>query len=213
MPTYLSAEAAALKLEVSRATLYSYVSRGLVRSRAVQGKQRREYFASDIERLVREKTGRRDPAAAARRTLFVDGLPVLGSTLTLIDGGQLYYRGQDAVQLSRSARFEEVVTLLWEGPLESVVARLGSRQRAALAKLPFIPAAQVRLAAAGSQDSGASDLSPTGVRRSGSRIMAELALLAAGTDRGRGGRGADALRRMADETTARRARCGPHLMC
>jgi citrate synthase len=183
MPTYLSAEAAALKLDVSRATLYAYVSRGLIRSRAVKGERRRKYAVSDIERLVREKSGRRDPAAAARRTLFVDGLPVLSSSLTLIDGGRVYYRGQDAVLLSRTTSFERVVALLWDGPLEPSVARVSSRERAALEKLPFIAAAQVRLARAGSDDPGALDLSPQAVRRSGSRIIAELALLAARSER------------------------------
>ncbi len=181
MPTYLSAEAAAAKLEVSRATLYAYVSRGLIRSRAVKGERRRRYVASDIERLAREKFGRRDPAASARQTLSVAGLPVLSSSLTLIDGGQLYYRGQDAVTLSRTASFERVAALLWGGPFTWAPA--GSRERAPLAELPFSAAAQARVARAGSADSAASELSADGVRRSGARIIAELALVAAGSER------------------------------
>jgi citrate synthase len=108
-------------------------------------------------------------------------LPVLSSSLTLIDRGQLYYRGQDAVALSRTASFERVAALLWGGPLTSAAA--SSPERAPLSVLPFTAAAQARLASAGCADPGASELSADGVRRSGSRIIAELALVAARCER------------------------------
>src|SRR5690606_28552455 len=102
--THLSATAAAQRLGVSRATLYAYVSRGLIRSRAVPGRRAREYAREDVERVAAQTRGRRDPLGVARRALEIDGLPVLSSALCLIDGGRLYYRGRDAVELSRTAR-------------------------------------------------------------------------------------------------------------
>jgi citrate synthase len=38
---------------------------------------------------------------------------VLDSAITLIADGRVYYRGRDAVELARSARFEQVANLLW----------------------------------------------------------------------------------------------------
>jgi citrate synthase len=47
---------------------------------------------------------------------------VLESALTLIDRGRLFYRGRDAVELSRTATFEEVASLLWSGVTENAAA-------------------------------------------------------------------------------------------
>ncbi len=59
---YLSAGRAAEELGISLATLYAYVSRGMVRSEAVEGKGRaRRYRAEDIRRLKERKERRRDP--------------------------------------------------------------------------------------------------------------------------------------------------------
>ncbi len=88
-------------------TLYAYVSRGmLTRHRAPDG--RRSLFErAEIERL----------AARSRRGGRAAGLEVIVDTsITRIDPeGGLYYRGQDATQLARERRFEEVAELLWGG--------------------------------------------------------------------------------------------------
>src|SRR5215211_5846205 len=92
---YLSAERAARELGVSLATLYAYVSRGMVRSEAVEGKRRkRRYRAEDVRRLKERKRRRRDPDGGAQGALYW-GTPVLESGITLIDGAGLYYRGRD----------------------------------------------------------------------------------------------------------------------
>src|SRR4028118_2236895 len=63
---YLTAREAAQELGVSVATLYAYVSRGLVRSEAIGGKRRyRRYRAEDIRRLKERKEQRRDPGRAS----------------------------------------------------------------------------------------------------------------------------------------------------
>src|SRR5215204_4680292 len=49
---YLTAREAAGELDISTATLYAYVSRGLIRSEATGGKRRdRRYRAEDVSRL------------------------------------------------------------------------------------------------------------------------------------------------------------------
>src|ERR1044071_8724493 len=52
MSTHLSASVAAQRLGVSRATLYAYVSRGLIRSRPARGRRAHEYAREDVERLA-----------------------------------------------------------------------------------------------------------------------------------------------------------------
>ena len=44
---YLSAREASAELAISQATLYAYVSRGLLRSEAVDGRRERRYRADD----------------------------------------------------------------------------------------------------------------------------------------------------------------------
>ena len=39
-------------------------------------------------------------------------MPVLESSITLIDGGHLYYRGYDAVELARTRSIAEVASLI-----------------------------------------------------------------------------------------------------
>src|SRR5438874_13660611 len=108
MPDLTAAEAAEY-LGVSRETLYAYVSRGLIVSEpSAEGRERR-YPIWALDELRARRAERREPAAAALRW----GTPVLESALTLISDGRLFYRGRDAVALSRGASFEEVAALLW----------------------------------------------------------------------------------------------------
>ena len=86
----LSAEEAARRLGVRRATLYAYVSRGLIRSESQEGTRERLYHAEDVDLLVRRRSGRRDPARMARAKQFVyDGLaagdlkPIVARTFSL----------------------------------------------------------------------------------------------------------------------------------
>ncbi len=111
-PTLSATEAAAL-LGVSRATLYAYVSRGLVASSPGPGPSRaRRYPRADLDAFVQRRARSRDRELAAHDSLH-RGLPVLDSALTLIEGGRCFYRGRDVVQLSRTETFERVAGLLW----------------------------------------------------------------------------------------------------
>jgi citrate synthase len=106
-----STEAARL-LGVTRQTLYSYVSRGLLRARLAPAGKGKLYARGDVERLAARAAQGRKPRAAARRTLDF-GLPVLESALTLIADGELWYRAQRATVLAEHSTLEEVAGLLW----------------------------------------------------------------------------------------------------
>src|SRR5260370_4859654 len=132
---HLSAVEAAAALGVRPATLYAYVSRGLLRSeRDPQGRGRR-YPAEDVEALARRAAGRRDPRQAARGALDW-GMPVLDSRLTLIADGRVYYRGHDAVELARTGEtLERVAALLWLGDLAAPLPPAAPRRPADLPRL------------------------------------------------------------------------------
>ncbi|WP_262296245.1 citrate/2-methylcitrate synthase [Microvirga sesbaniae] len=110
-----SAGEASSRLGISRASLYAYVSRGLVRSFASPHDPRQRLYAvEDVERLAERKARFRRPAVAAATALDW-GLPVLETRITQITDGHLLYRGQDAVALSRTATLEAVARLLIGG--------------------------------------------------------------------------------------------------
>lgn len=179
---WISAAEATRLLKVSRATLYAYVSRRLVRSEAVPGRSReRRYAREDVERLRSRAEERRNPAKAAEHALRW-GVPVLESAITLIAGGKLFYRGHDTAELARTRSLEEVAALLWTGDMSAdifdtplhVIA--GS---ASTADLPFVNRAQSILPLVAARDSLAFDLRPRAVAQTGWRIVNLLTSVAA----------------------------------
>lgn len=121
----LTSAQAAARLGVKPATLYAYVSRGLIERHPSPDGRTSLYDPSDLARLERRSTRR-------------GGSPteiVVASELTLIDGegGRLYYRGLDPVEACRSRRFEEIAGWLWTGNFDGTgVWR--AEKRAAVAK-------------------------------------------------------------------------------
>jgi citrate synthase len=103
---FLTAAQAAQRLGVKPATLYAYVSRGVLRrDRAADG--RSSLFESEeVERLARRGRPRR-PAGVADITVE--------SAITDIAGDRLRYRGLDVIRLATSRTFEDVAELLWTG--------------------------------------------------------------------------------------------------
>ena len=170
---WLSAAEAARRLGVKRETLYAYVSRGLVRSTPKGGRTRaRLYAREDIERARRRAEDRRDPASIATHALS-HGSPVLESSITLIERGRLFYRGQDAVELSRTRSITEVASLVWRGTFDAF-PRASTRRRAELAatrRLAFVARVQSLLAAASARDPLAFDLRAESVVAAGRRIL------------------------------------------
>src|SRR5262245_3796492 len=110
-PVWLSAAEAAAALGVTRATLYAYVSRGYIRSQPMPGSSReRGYARDDVERVRRRTEERRHPDKAAARALQ-GGMPILESSIALIDGERLYFRGLDAMALARAQSVRDVASL------------------------------------------------------------------------------------------------------
>jgi citrate synthase len=197
----MTAEEAAARLGVSRATLYAYVSRGHIRSQATAGTSRaRAYAREDVERLRQRNEGRRDPEKAAAGALRW-GVPVLESAITLIDGRGLYYRGHDAVTLARTKSVEEVAALIWGTGLEAEGGGLRSeglrsprgetprnarndRPRSTRStrntRMGFVGRAQEALAREAAGDPGAFDLRPARVAAAGARILDTVVAAATG---------------------------------
>src|SRR5437868_6579541 len=110
----MTAQSAASRLGISRATLYAYVSRGLVHAHPDENDPRRRlYSADDINRLAGNKARGRKPSVIAASTLDF-GLPALSSGITLIEGGRLFYRGRDIAAFAADATLEETARLLWQ---------------------------------------------------------------------------------------------------
>ena len=110
MADYLTAAEAARRLGVKPATLYAYVSRGVLsRVRAPDGRTSL-FGAEEVEQLARRGRPRR-PAGVADITVE--------SAITEITGDSLRFRGLDATRLAVSRTFEEVAELLWTGEFRS----------------------------------------------------------------------------------------------
>lgn len=107
MTEWIEAAEAARRLGIKQASLYSYVSRGvLTRRRSPQGRGSL-FRAAEVEGLARRGRPRRAPAAEL----------VIETELTEIAGNQLRYRGQDVTELATRHSFEQVCALLWSGEL------------------------------------------------------------------------------------------------
>jgi citrate synthase len=106
---YLSARDAATELAVSPATLYAYVSRGLIRSEPGESPRSRRYRAEDVRGLK----NRRAPLVEGQGLKAAD-LPVMDSAISTITEEGPIYRGVRAVTLAESATFEQCATLLWD---------------------------------------------------------------------------------------------------
>src|ERR1044071_7460503 len=102
----LTTDEVAHRLGVKPATVYAYVSRGLLPSRRNASGKASLFAKADVDAFV-----------AARKRPSTPGIQ---TGITLVKDGNLYYRGRDACVLARTSTFEAVVTLLWAGDLERV---------------------------------------------------------------------------------------------
>ncbi|MEL6187756.1 MAG: citrate synthase, partial [Myxococcota bacterium] len=113
----IDAKEACEMLGVKPATLYTYVSRGLIRRVEGRSAGGRRYLAEDVERVRARAAARRGHEAVAAGALDF-GDPVLDSALTLAGPDDLLYRGESAVALAASgARLEDAAALLWGSPI------------------------------------------------------------------------------------------------
>lgn len=146
----LSTAEAAARLGVKPATLYAYVSRGLLsRERSSDGRTS-TFDPAEIDRLARPGRSRRGRRPATDL--------VVRSALTAIAQGQPWYRGLAATDLAATRTFEEVAEWLWTGkfsaPLAAAPWRAGEAAldagRRAQAALPStaLPLERIRVIAA-----------------------------------------------------------------
>ena len=186
---YLSAQEAAAVLGIKSATLYSYVSRGLIRSEvADKSKRTRRYRREDIQKLKDFKEGQRDPVKVVSSALHW-GLPVMESAITLIDDGQFYYRGQNTLHLAQHWPVEQVAALIWAGTAPADVPGLANSKAVSfsprvqqvaqnITDLPPMERFQILLPLAGLDDLAGYDLRPAAVQQTGARILHLLAAIA-----------------------------------
>jgi citrate synthase len=108
---YISSREACKQLKIKAATLYSYVSRGLIGCVHLGGKKKL-YSQEDVSRLQARSAANKGHTAVAAAALRW-GEPVLDSAITLVEEGKIYYRGQAmSLLLSQQRSFEEVAALL-----------------------------------------------------------------------------------------------------
>ena len=119
--SYYSALQAAARLGVSRQTLYSYVSRGLLRAHPGESHRERRYLVAEVNQLATRRSRARSPVRAAADALNW-GLPVVESSICCIDAGRLYYRGKDVLSLIETQSIEEVAALLWQCSMQEAFA-------------------------------------------------------------------------------------------
>ncbi|MFF0769058.1 citrate synthase [Nonomuraea wenchangensis] len=99
---WIDAATAAERLGVKPATLYAYVSRGVLRRRHADDGRRSLFSAEEVERLARRGRPRSQPPEL-----------VIESAVTALGVDRPYYRGADALELAGRHPFETVATWLW----------------------------------------------------------------------------------------------------
>jgi citrate synthase len=102
---WIGATEAARRLGIKQATLYSYVSRGVLRRRTGEDGRTSLFDAGEVESLARR--GR--PRHPGLGELLIE------SGLTEITGDRAFYRGQDITALAARRELEDVAWLLWSG--------------------------------------------------------------------------------------------------
>src|SRR5690349_14966684 len=93
-PLYLSAREAAAELAISPASLYAYVSRGLIRSEPSPDSRSHRYRAEDIRGLKQRRVP--SPEPRGMRSFDAD-LPVMDSAISTITEDGPIYRGVNCV--------------------------------------------------------------------------------------------------------------------
>ncbi|MFN3215948.1 MAG: citrate/2-methylcitrate synthase [Acidimicrobiales bacterium] len=187
----LNATEAAARLGVKKATLYAYVSRGLLHRRVALDGRTSLFDSDELDEL---RTGRRRVADGEVGTLISTGV-------TDVADGSVTVAGLDLIALARSGvGFEAVAELLWAGaaasggsatPAEPTGPARWRRDGEACALAVRVAAAlgpdaaaierlRVACAAVSTGDPLRSDLSPAGVAAAGRRLLpASIAALGA----------------------------------
>lgn len=107
----MTAAEVAARLGVKVDTVYAYVSRGSLRSWKDPASKTSRFDPNEVEALARRGRPRRTSRPPALDF-------TIESALTAVGDHDVSYRGRSALDLARSATFEEVAHLLWTGQLD-----------------------------------------------------------------------------------------------
>jgi citrate synthase len=173
---YLSAREASAELAISPATLYAYVSRGLIRSEPSPDMRSHRYRAEDVRALKERRVPSPEPKGL--RSFDAD-LPVLDSAIATITEDGPIYRGVNCVDLAEKDTLEHTATLLWDvtaiDPFAADNCPQVSDEMRAIAEAARRAAPIDRsiavLALAASADPGAFTRAPDGRALVGARIL------------------------------------------
>ena len=191
---YMTAQEAAEELGVKTATIYAYVSRGLIRSLAsAEGQRHRLYAREDVSRLLIKRQMRlsMDPA---NPDIFHWTAPIFDSCISLIEDGRLYYCGYPIEDVVASYSAEKLAALVWTGDAANAAALFDARRHPSASiyrkmlrdlsiprsDLLSVPTFQVILPMACANDPIAFDMRKESIALSGARIMRLLTASAAG---------------------------------
>jgi citrate synthase len=112
---------AARRLGIKEASLYSYVSRGLLSRRKAAGARSSLFSAAEVESLARRGRPR---GGSGPKELVIE------TALTEIIDDTLWFRGRSAMELAAYADLEDVAQLLWTGSLPAPGAVAAGREPA-----------------------------------------------------------------------------------
>ncbi|KAB2370632.1 citrate/2-methylcitrate synthase [Actinomadura montaniterrae] len=172
---WIDAAAAAERLGVKPATLYAYVSRGVLRRRHAPDGRRSLFDAAQVEELARRGKPRRGPGP---------GELAIESAITALGADRPYYRGRDVLGLAEHGSFEDVAGWLWTGrdgageapwraPDEGVAAAVAAQSGLPEGLLPM-DRLQVIVTALAAADPRRHHLDPEGVTATARSLIAGL---------------------------------------
>jgi citrate synthase len=168
---YLTTSEVARRLNVKPATIYAYVSRGLLTSVRARGRRGSLFPAADVERL------------ASRSVEHSGVVERIESELTLIQDDELYYRGRPARELATEWTVEAVAHLLWTGELTGQQPFPAPKESVQLARsaMGVVPSTarltdklRVAVAVLGAADPLRFDLSPRSVIIAAEKLIGVL---------------------------------------
>jgi citrate synthase len=175
----MTAGEAADRLGVKTATLYAYVSRGVLRRR--RGPTGQSVFdPEEVERLARRGRPRHRPSTG-------DAEIVIESAVTALGADRPYFRGRDGLALAAATPFESVAEWLWTGdpavldeppgpwtPPAAGVAAARAAQSGLPADLLPLERLQVIVPALGATDPLRANLDPAAVLDVGRALIAGM---------------------------------------
>ncbi|WP_433226399.1 citrate/2-methylcitrate synthase [Actinomadura formosensis] len=171
---WIDAKTAAERLGVKPATLYAYVSRGVLRRKHAPDGRRSLFDAAQVEELARRGKPRRPPGP---------GELAIESAITALGADRPFYRGRDALAMAETRTFEDAATWLWTGrdedpgawrAREDGVAAAVAAQSGLPAGLLPLDRLQLIVTALAATDPLRHHLDPEGVTATGRALVAGL---------------------------------------